>query len=135
MSQENVDKARDFIAAYNRRDFDAAVSSFDPEIDWVLPARQSSDSCRGPEEVKRFWKGLDETMEELRLEPQEFVDAGDRVATRLRYQGRGRESGLEIETEMYHQVATIREGRIVRMEYFGSWPEALEAAGLGAGPD
>jgi hypothetical protein len=25
MSQENVDKARDFIAAYNRRDFDAAV--------------------------------------------------------------------------------------------------------------
>jgi len=135
VSQENVDKAREFIDAYNRRDFDAAVSSFDPEIDWVLPARQSSDSCRGPEEVKRFWKGLDETMEELRLEPQEFVDAGDRVATRLRYQGRGRESGLEIETEMYHQVATIREGRIVRMEYFGSWPEALEAAGLGAGPD
>jgi hypothetical protein len=32
MSQENVDKARDFIAAYNRRDFDAAVESFDPEV-------------------------------------------------------------------------------------------------------
>ena len=129
MSQETVDKAREFIDAYNRRDFDAAVASFDPEIEWVLPARQSSDSCQGPEEVKQFWKELDETMEELRLEPQEFVDAGDRVATRLRYQGRGRESGLEIETEMYHQVATFREGRIVRMEYFGSWPEALEAAG------
>ena len=84
MSQENVDKARDFIAAYNRRDFDAAVGSFDPEIEWVLPPRQSSDSCRGPDEVKRFWEGLDETFEELRLEPQEFVDAGDRVATRLR---------------------------------------------------
>jgi uncharacterized protein len=130
MSEENVEKAREFIAAYNRRDFDAAVASFDPEIDWVLPARQRSDSCRGPEEVRRFWEELDETMEELRLEPQEFVDAGDRVATRLRYFGRGKESGLEIETEMYHQVATFRDGRIVRMEYFGSWPEALAGAGL-----
>ena len=100
VSQENVDKARDFIDAYNRRDFDAAVACFDPEIEWVLPARQSSDSGRGPEEVKRFWKGLDETFEELRLEPQEFVDAGDHVATRLRHYGRGKLSGLEIEEEM-----------------------------------
>jgi len=56
MPQENVDKARDFTAAHNRRDFDAAVESFDPQIEWVLPARQSSDSCRGPDEVKRFWQ-------------------------------------------------------------------------------
>ena len=122
--------ARKFIADYNRRDFDAAVESFDAKIEWVLPARQRSDSCRGPDEVKRFWQGIDETMEELRLEPQEFVDAGDRVATRLRYYGRGRASGAELETEMYHQVATFRDGRMVRLEYFGSWAEALEAAGL-----
>jgi hypothetical protein len=49
MSQENVDKVRDFIDAYNRRDFDAAIESFDPEIDFVLPARQSADSGRGPD--------------------------------------------------------------------------------------
>jgi ketosteroid isomerase-like protein len=130
MSQENVDRTSDFIAAYNRRDFDAAVEFFDPEIEWVLPPRQSSDSCRGPDEIKRFWEGLDETMEELRLEPQEFVDAGDHVATRLRHHGRGRLSGAEINEEMYHQVATFRDGRMVRIEYFGEWSEALEAAGL-----
>jgi ketosteroid isomerase-like protein len=130
MSQQNVDKAREFIAAYNRRDFDAAVESFDPEIEWVLPARQRSDSGRGPDEVKRFWEGLDETFEELRLEPKEFVDAGDRVATRLRYYMRGKGSGVEIEGELYHQVATFRDGRMVRIEYFADWPEALEAAGL-----
>ena len=33
MSQRNVDIAREFIEAYNRRDFDAAVESFDPEVD------------------------------------------------------------------------------------------------------
>ena len=61
--------------------------------------------------------------------PQEWVDAGDRVATRLRHHGRGRESGLEIDAELYHQVVTFRDGTIVRIEYFASWDEALAAAG------
>ncbi len=39
-------------------------------------------------------------------------------------------AGLEIEEEMYHQVATFRAGWMVRIEYFGEWSEALEAAGL-----
>jgi ketosteroid isomerase-like protein len=127
VSKENVDKARAFIEAYNRRDYDAAVEWFDPEIDWVLPARQSSDSGRGPDEIRRFWEGLDETFEELRLDPQEFVDSGDRVATRLRYYGRGKGSGVVIEGELYHQVATFRDGKMVRIEYFGDWAQAVEA--------
>jgi ketosteroid isomerase-like protein len=130
VSQENVDKARHFIEAYNRRDFDAAVESFDPEVEWILPERQASDSCRGPENVKRFWKELDDTMEELQLLPQEFLDAGDRVATRLRHYGRGKGSGVVIDEELYHQVVTFRDGKIVRMEYFASWSEALQAVGL-----
>jgi ketosteroid isomerase-like protein len=132
MSQENVDKAIGFLAAYNRRDFDAAVEFFDPEIEWVLPPLQRADSCRGPEEVKRFWRGLDETFDELRLDPQETVDAGDRVAIRLRYQARGKGSGLEMESELYHQVATFRNGMMVRIEYFTDWPSALEAAREGS---
>ena len=131
VSPQNVDKTRGFIEAYNRRDFDAATEWFDPDIDWVLPARQAWDSCRGRDQVIRFFEGLDETFDELQLVPQEYVDAGDRVATRLRHRGRGRESEAEIDAELYHQVATFRDGKIVRMEYFGSWREALEAAGLG----
>ena len=130
MSQANVDKARAFIEAYNRRDYDAAVEDFDPEIDWVLPQRQGYDSCRGPDEIKGFWRGIDETFDELQLVPQEYVDAGDRVATRLRHRGRGKESGVEVDEELYHQVASFRGGRMVRLEYFAEWPEALAAAGL-----
>jgi hypothetical protein len=55
------------------------------------------------------------------------------VAVRLRYYGRGKGSGAEIETEMYHQVTTFRDGTMVRIEYFTSWAEALEAAGLREG--
>ena len=130
MSQANVDKVRDFIAAYNRRDYDAAVESFDSEVEWVLPEGQRSDSGRGPDDVRRFWEGLDETFDEVRLDPQEFVDAGDRVATRLRHYARGKRSGIAIDEELYHQVTTFRDGRMVRIEYFGEWSEALAAAGV-----
>jgi ketosteroid isomerase-like protein len=63
----------------------------------------------------------------LRLDPQEFVDDGDQVATRLRYYGRGKGSGIVVEGELYHQVVTFRDGRMVRIEYFTDWDKALEA--------
>lgn len=126
VSQENVDKARSFIEAYNARDFDTALKDFDPEIDWVLPERQSSDSGRGTGAVLRFFEDIEETFDDLWLDPQEYVEAGDMVATRLRHHGRSK-SGIELDTELYHQIATFRDGKIVRMEYVGSWPEALEA--------
>ena len=129
MSKENVAKALDFIADYNRRDFDAAMEFFDPDVEWILPDLQQSDCCQGKDEIRRFFDDLDETWTELWLEPHESVDAGDRVAVRLRHHGRGRSSGLEIDEELYHQVATFRDGMIVRMEYFTTWDEALQAAG------
>jgi ketosteroid isomerase-like protein len=132
MSQENVDKTTAFIGAYNVRDYATAVENFDPEVEWVLPAHQRFDSCRGPDEIRRFWDGLDESFEEVRLEPQETVSAGNHVAMRLRFYTRGKESGAVIEGELYHQVTTFRDGRMVRIEYFTGWPEALEAAGLPA---
>ena len=133
MSEENLDAVKAFIDAYNRRDFDAAVEAFDPCVEWVLPEKESSDSCQGPGPVIRFWQSIDTTWEDLQLRPQEHVDAGDRIATRLRHWGLSK-SGVEIDTELYHQVVTFRDGRMVRIEYFVAWPEALEAAGATSSP-
>ena len=129
MSQENVDKTRDYIEAYNRRDFDAALQDCDPDVEWVLPEHQSSDSGVGPYQIRRFWEGIDDTFDELQLRPQEYVDGGDRVAVRLRHYGRSK-SGVEMDTELYHQITTFRDGVMVRIEYVTSWEQALEAAGV-----
>jgi ketosteroid isomerase-like protein len=126
----NVDRTREFIAAYNRRDFDAAIRDFHPQVEWVLPALQRSDSCIGPEQVIQFWDEIDENMDELQLRPQEFRDGGDLVAVRLRHYGVGKGSGAVIDEELYHQVSTFEDGVMVRIEYFESWDKALEAAGL-----
>ena len=131
MSQQNVEKTRQFIEAYNRRDFDSALELCDPSVEWVLPAHQSADSGVGPAEIRRFWEGLDETFDELQLDPREFADGGDRVATRLRYYGRGKKSGVQIQTELYHQITTFRDGKMVRLEYVTEWSAALELLACG----
>ena len=94
----------------------------------MLPEHQDYDSCVGPRQVIRFWEGLDETFDELQLKPQEFADFGDRVAVRLRHFGRGKESGAELDLEMYHQVTTFEDGLIVRFDYVTTWDEALKLA-------
>jgi ketosteroid isomerase-like protein len=130
MSQENVEKTRGFIEAYNRRDFDTAIEDFHPQIEWILPAQMGYDSCIGCEQVLGFFKGLDEAWDELQLRPQEYVDAGDRVAVRLRHYGVAMSTGIELDEELYHQVTTFQDGTIVRMEYFETWEEARAAAGI-----
>ena len=119
-----------FIDAYNRRDYDVALENCDPEVDWILPEHQASDSGKGHDDIRRFFDGLDETFDELQLLPQEFVDGGDRVAVRLRHHALGKGSGIELDAELYHQVTTFEDGRIVRIEYLTTWPAALEAAGV-----
>ena len=121
---------RSFIDAYNRRDYDIALENCDPEVDWVMPEHQASDSGQGHDDIRRFFDGLDETFDELQLLPQEFVDGGDRVAVRLRHHALGKGSGIELDAELYHQVTTFNDGCIVRIEYFTTWPAALEAAGV-----
>lgn len=130
LSQDNVEKTREFIEAYNRRDFETAIRWFDPQVQWVLPDHQGFDSCIGPDQIIKFWEGLDETMDELRLLPQEYVDAGDHVAVRLRHFARGKGSGVELDNELYHQVSTFRAGKMIRIEYVTTWPEALRLAGI-----
>jgi hypothetical protein len=57
MSEENVEIVRESMEAYNRRDFDTAVQPFDTEIEWLFPPFLNAESCRGPEEIRRFWEG------------------------------------------------------------------------------
>jgi hypothetical protein len=52
------------------------------------------------------------------------------VVVLCRYTGRGKGSGLDVDTEGAH-LWTMRDGRAVRLEVFSSRERALEAAGAG----
>jgi ketosteroid isomerase-like protein len=60
---------------------------------------------------------------------EEMIDAGDRVIACHRMRGKGRESGVEIDTRLV-QVVTVRGGKQVRIDDYWTRDEALEAVGL-----
>jgi hypothetical protein len=67
--------------------------------------------------------------EELETVVEEVIDNGDKVVMAVRYRGRGRGSGVEVNDRLF-EVHTFRDGQCVRKVDFRERSEALEAAGL-----
>ena len=122
MSQETVEIVRRFLIA----DVDEAMTFADPDIVWnpieELPT-QGHDAVRAS--LAR-WKA---EWDDYAVLPEEFVDSGDRVVVTVCLRGRGRGSGVQIDAR-FHDVYTLRDGKIVRMDQFAERHEALEAVGL-----
>jgi ketosteroid isomerase-like protein len=138
MSQENVDLVRGIFAAWLRGD--PALDQFDPEISMVESATlPGAASAHGIDAVRRYIESFAKHWEDIRFEPQEYLDAGDRVVVIARLVGRGKSSGVDVE-RTWAYVWTVRDGRALRMEGYADRAEALVAAGLdpgwrGAQPD
>lgn len=140
MSQANVELVRrhyEQIQQYLRNptsDFDRRLAEFlDPEIEWQGP-REFPDLAEpryGHAGVRQYVETLFEAIEDYRMDPEEFIDAGeDRVLVFSREGGRGRGSKAPVQTQPTAHLWTIRDGRAVRMQSYWERSDALEAAGL-----
>jgi ketosteroid isomerase-like protein len=85
---------------------------------------------RGRNAFRDVVRELDESFEEMRWEPEQFIEApGGEVVVLVRALGRGRGSGIEIDNQIAH-VWSFRGNTSVRMVIYEEQAEALEAVGL-----
>jgi ketosteroid isomerase-like protein len=70
-----------------------------------------------------------EAWETWSLEPEEFIDAGDKVVIVFRLRAKGRASGIEVDRRD-SLVYEFRGDTIVRADYFNSREQGIQAAGL-----
>jgi ketosteroid isomerase-like protein len=129
MSEENVEIVRRSYDAYLRGDLESALAACDPEIEIYDHDIPDSGEYRGFEGLARWQADWESSWESWRWDPEEFIEAGERVVAVLRVHARGRESGVDVE-RVDGAVWTLREGRCVRLDYYGSREQALEAAGF-----
>jgi len=133
MSQENIELVR-------RGCYEAFIENgvfnyefLDPEIEWRGP-RGFPDLAAphyGHDGVRRYMEKLSEAIEDYRMVPEEFIDAGaDQVLVFSREGGRGKGSGADVVTHPTAHLWTLRDGKAVRMQSYWERPDALEAAGL-----
>ena len=114
----------DVLLAIYHRD---AVTCFDPSSGLIPP--DLAGEHHGHEGFRRLWEHWRLAWQDLRFEPQEVIDAGDRMIVTVRMSGQGKGSGLPT-TMTYREVYTLRDGRIARHENFVDADAAMAAAGL-----
>jgi ketosteroid isomerase-like protein len=139
MSRENVEIVRRLYDAVARRDTGTVLTFYDPEIEWDMSRHPSADAMgrtiyRGHDGLRSWFRQWYEAWEEIEDECEELIDAGEHVISVVTTRGRGRASGVEVEAAHHAAVWTLREGKVVRVAWFRSVGEALEATGLDEHP-
>jgi uncharacterized protein len=127
VSEANVGLARKGYKEFLQGKLSNVVRMIDPAFEAHLP-----EGLPGP----RTYRGQDgflaavreqlEVFEEWTLEPQEFIDAGDRVLVLVHQRGRGRLSGVEVNVYTAW-LWTFRDGKAVRLRVYLDREEALES--------
>ena len=129
MLQENVEIVKAVYDAYNREDWDAMLKDAAPgaELDFsraVGPWR----GVFGLDQIRRVVEEFARTWESIRIEPHEFIEAGDLVVVPSTQHVKGR-GGIEVVVRGA-LVWTIRNGAIERVTMYQERQDALEDLGL-----
>jgi ketosteroid isomerase-like protein len=135
MSREDVEVLRRgyerWNVAYRTGEFLPVIEELcDPDF-VLMPSGILPDSTEmhGHEGLLRFTINQAEAFEDISIEPEEFIDAGEKVVVPVRLGGRARHTGLEIQFRFVH-VWTVRDSKVTRLDVYATKPEAMEAARL-----
>jgi uncharacterized protein len=134
MSQENVEIVRRGYELFAEGNIEGVTDLISDEAE--LPdagglglGDTAAGTRRGPDGFLQGSQDALEAFEDYRVEPQEFIDAGDAVVVPVRISGRGRVSGATQEVRLVH-LWVLRDGKAIRNEIYRTTAEAFEAVGL-----
>jgi ketosteroid isomerase-like protein len=133
MSQENVEKIRRGIEAFNRRDFDAALAYLRDDVTWerfLSRAEAPTPAVRGKAELRAAWESQVEAVD-LRGEPEEFIPVGDdKVIVPVRMVALGSGSELSLTASLTWVYTFGDDGLCMSVEAFDRREDAFKSAGL-----
>jgi ketosteroid isomerase-like protein len=128
MSQENVEIVVRMLRAWAKGERESAREAYHPQVVMIRPVIDSrvTHGLSAMEEANEAWR---RSWQDYRMEFEEAFDAGDSVVAIVRQYGVGKDTGAEVELLTYG-VFSLRNSKIIRVEFFATKTEALEAAGL-----
>jgi ketosteroid isomerase-like protein len=128
MSQENVEIIHGALERF--------ITTGEPPWDLIAEDVEVYDhdimdasDYRGHAGFGRWLQDWSAAWSEYSIEPEEFLDAGDRVVALIRQRTTGGGSGVALERDDAI-VFGMRDGKIARLDYYNDRPEALKAVGL-----
>jgi uncharacterized protein len=133
VSEHDVESLRRIYNAFSRWDLEELVSDLAHDIEWRLPDTLPWGGTRhGHDGVLAFVSVSNDHVEGRWADPDDFLDAGDRLIVQGRMRGRAKASGRGYEVDFVH-IWTMTDGVASRMRaYFDTAPIM---AALGHGGD
>ena len=135
MSRENMEIVRRVWEAVGRNDAEAVIALYDEEVVYDFShspfqsAGISQPAYRGHDALRGLFRERYQDWEQVQDHCQELIEANDEVISVVTSRGRGRESGIEVEGT-HVGVWSLREGKVIRVRWFGTLDEAFAAVGL-----
>ena len=114
-----------------RRDAKTIFTLYDPvvELDATRIGVGDLGVYQGHEGLRVLFGELHQVWGDIHYDYEELIDAGDHVVAVVLRHARGRASGVDVEAPLA-VLWTLRDLKVIRVVWFGSRAEALEAAGL-----
>jgi ketosteroid isomerase-like protein len=130
----NVDTLETLYDAMNRADLDVILRLQAEDVEWWGP-RVFPDIAgphRGHDGIRDYTRHVMDAWSEFSVIPEKFLDLGERVLVYTRERGRGRMSGIEVQSQPTAHLWTLDRGRVVRFQVFWDREEGIRAAGVAA---
>jgi ketosteroid isomerase-like protein len=121
--------------AYNRRDLEAVTIGYHRDLEYYpyrefVEAGLAEPCYRGPAGYRAYIEATyDVWGDDVRLEPTELIDFGDRVVMLADMPMKAQASGIAL-SQKYASVMTLEGGRVRRNQDFLDQAEALRSVGL-----
>ena len=114
-----------------RRDSASIFALYDPavELDATRMGVGDLGVYRGHDGLRTLFGEFREVWGEIEFDYEELIDAGEQVVAIVTRHARGQASGVDLETPLA-LLWTVSEGTVIRVVWFLTRAEALEAAGL-----
>jgi ketosteroid isomerase-like protein len=129
MTQGNVEVVLAFFGANDvRTAFEALADDVTFAFHGESRRLAGAEEISGKDATVRWMVDWFSRFRDYRFEIDDTIDWGDRVLVVTTHEARGRSSGAPIR-QRTAQVLTVRDGKIVRQDFFASREDALEAAG------
>jgi len=128
MSQENVEIVRAFLEAALLDPEEAAQSYLAADLEFS-PFSHPDGPAQGPGGFMHRVEEISAQFETYDVRPDRLEQVGELVVADLRREARSKR-GPAIISDRFSQVFALRDGKVVRIDSFPTFREALEAAQL-----
>ena len=118
--QENTKLVQRTYELFKSGDIETLLSIYSDDIVWQLPDMENvpfGGKRTGRENVVEFFSLVNDSLEDLQIEPTEFIAQGDKVVVLGHHSWRVKATGREVSSDFAH-VVTVKDGKVTSFHEF-----------------